>query len=451
MKNFRQAFYLTGVLGTLLFLLALAASGQTNPGAVPNHAVPIGKGPGVAGFSSAAPGAASTVLQSNGAAADPSFATVTLILDSFCTARGSLLFRNATVWTCLSPGTADQPLTTQGAGADPTYKTLPVTTGGTGLTTLAQGSILFGNASTPLTELAKDTNATRYLANTGTSNNPTWDRINLLNGVTGTLPVTNGGSGIASATAYAVLTGGTTSTNPFQSIASVGTSGQILTSNGAGFLPSFQARPSASTLQVFTSGSGTYTTAAGATVIEIVVVGGGGGGGGSGTGGGISGGGVGGNSTFNAGAIAGNGGGAGAGAAGGNSLGGTGGTASGGTINLTGGWGGSTFTALAGVTFPGGQGGSSVFGGAGGGSNTGNPGQVGATNSGGGGGGAGAPASGGAGSGGGSGGYSLARIASPAASYTYAVGAAGTAGAAGTSGSAGGIGGSGIVIVTEYY
>lgn len=53
--------------------------------------------------------------------------------------------------------------------------------------------------------------------------------------------VAQGGTGVASATAYAVLCGGTTSTAALQSIAGVGTSGQVLTSNGAGALPTFQA------------------------------------------------------------------------------------------------------------------------------------------------------------------------------------------------------------------
>lgn len=52
--------------------------------------------------------------------------------------------------------------------------------------------------------------------------------------------VADGGTGLSSATAYAVLCGGTTSTGAFQSVASVGTSGQVLTSNGAGALPTFQ-------------------------------------------------------------------------------------------------------------------------------------------------------------------------------------------------------------------
>jgi hypothetical protein len=55
------------------------------------------------------------------------------------------------------------------------------------------------------------------------------------------VPVADGGTGRTGATAYAVQCGGTTSTGAHQSIASVGTSGQVLTSNGAGALPTFQA------------------------------------------------------------------------------------------------------------------------------------------------------------------------------------------------------------------
>lgn len=53
--------------------------------------------------------------------------------------------------------------------------------------------------------------------------------------------VTDGGTGRSSATAYGVLCGGTTSTGAQQSIASVGTSGQVLVSNGASALPTFQS------------------------------------------------------------------------------------------------------------------------------------------------------------------------------------------------------------------
>lgn len=56
---------------------------------------------------------------------------------------------------------------------------------------------------------------------------------------TGTLPVASGGTGATSATAYAVQCGGTTSTGAYQSVASLGTSGQVLTSQGASALPTW--------------------------------------------------------------------------------------------------------------------------------------------------------------------------------------------------------------------
>lgn len=54
------------------------------------------------------------------------------------------------------------------------------------------------------------------------------------------LAVDHGGSGRSASTEYAVICGGTTTTGAHQSIASVGTSGQILTSNGPAALPTFQ-------------------------------------------------------------------------------------------------------------------------------------------------------------------------------------------------------------------
>ena len=60
---------------------------------------------------------------------------------------------------------------------------------------------------------------------------------------TGTLPVARGGTGRTSNTAYALMVGGTTTTGALQQVSGVGTAGQVLTSNGAGALPTWQAAP----------------------------------------------------------------------------------------------------------------------------------------------------------------------------------------------------------------
>lgn len=53
-------------------------------------------------------------------------------------------------------------------------------------------------------------------------------------------PVVEGGTGDQTFTAYAVITGGTTGTGALQNVVGVGTSGQVLTSAGAGALPAWQ-------------------------------------------------------------------------------------------------------------------------------------------------------------------------------------------------------------------
>lgn len=67
----------------------------------------------------------------------------------------------------------------------------------------------------------------------------------------GTAVVSGGGTGNTTFTAYSVICAGTTATGAFQNVSGVGTSAQVLTSNGAGALPTWQAAPSGSSRQAF--------------------------------------------------------------------------------------------------------------------------------------------------------------------------------------------------------
>ena len=193
------------------------------------------------------------------------------------------------------------------------------------------------------------------------------------------------------------------------------------------------------TVQVFTSGSGTYTLPANCKAIWIRIVAAGGGGTGASAGGNTNGT-TGGNSTFG-GIITCNGGGG--GIAGGY---GQGGSSTGGNVNINGGEASAQGAAVANLY--GMNGGASVFGSGGhGGTNGYGSGSGGnAYGSGGGSGGSGGTAQ--ITSGGGAGGYSELTISLPSATYAYAIGAGG---AGGTGTGAGGTGAGGAIIIMEYY
>lgn len=329
--------------------------------------------------------------------------------------------------------------------------------GGTGQTTKAAafdalspmttgGDLIYGGASGTGTRLANGSSG-QVLTSAGTTLAPTWSTP-----TTGTVTsvAASGPTGIATWSAAVTTSGTLTQTLSTQN------AGTFLAgpTSGSAATPTFRALQGP-TVQKFTSGSGTYTTAAGVLWIRVTMVGGGAGGAGSGSADGTAAT-NGGNTTFGSSLLVANGGVKGTrgndGGAGGSASLGSGpiGTA------LSGGYGGA---AAANGTSPttqisGGHGGVSPLGGAGaGGSSAGaSSGLAAITNSGsGGGGGVGVGTNTQSGSGGGPGGYVNAIITAPAASYSYAVGAAGSGGGAGTSGFAGGNGGSGYIIVEERY
>jgi hypothetical protein len=80
------------------------------------------------------PGTSGQFLQTQGAAANPLWATVPADTDSYATltdvtltalAQGAVPYYNGTKWVNLNPGTAGQVLTTQGAAANPTWSNAP--------------------------------------------------------------------------------------------------------------------------------------------------------------------------------------------------------------------------------------------------------------------------------------------------------------------------------------
>ena len=336
--------------------------------------------------------------------------------------------------------------------------------------TTGSGNVVLATSPTLVTPLLGTPTSGNLINATGyTTANLSGD-ISLTSQVSGILPIANGGTDNGS---LAVTAGGVfySDGTKFQNVGA-GTSGQVLTSNGAS-APSWATVSGsyvAPTVHTFSSGSGTYTvpTSPSPLYLKIRAVGGGGAGGGSSASGHNDGGtGSTGNvTTFSvhsgAAIITCNGGTGGEGFNGGpNGAGGTAVVASSSTIiQVTAVTGGDGTCAIIGngsgnIAPCGGIGGSSAFGGAGSGgigTGTGTPNaSAGKPNTGGGGGGAGGPSDGFGAAGGGSGGYAEVIITSPSASYDYVVGAATGISTGGTGGYSGAGGGSGVIIVEEFY
>lgn len=187
--------------------------------------------------------------------------------------------------------TGQATITTVGTIASGTWQGTAVGAqyGGTGLTTYTLGDTLYSSAANTLAKLAGNTTTSKlFLSQTGTgtvSAAPIWSSVSgaditgaaltasndtnvtltlggtpttaLLNaasitaGWTGNLSVARGGTGGGSFTAYSVICGGTTSTGALQNVSGTGSSGQVLTSNGASALPTWQPASSVGTIPVF--------------------------------------------------------------------------------------------------------------------------------------------------------------------------------------------------------
>jgi hypothetical protein len=238
----------------------------------------VGNGAGSITVSLAAIADHTLLANISGGALAPSSTTLTALIDNAIgSTQGDVLYRNATDWVVLAPGTMGQFLTSGGAaanvswtsqvaptgqaltevddtnvtmtlGGSPTTALLAATSmtlgwtgqlsvlrGGTGLAALTAHNLLIGNGTSALTLLAPSATSGIPLVSQGASADPAY----------GTAVVAGGGTGNTTFTAFSVLCAGTTATGAFQNVVGVGTSGQVLQSNGAGLLPTWATIPGA--------------------------------------------------------------------------------------------------------------------------------------------------------------------------------------------------------------
>ena len=172
---------------------------------------------------------------------------------------GGAISPSAGNWNTLGTGS----ITIAGAGSTLT----------TQLTGLTNHNVLIGAGTATITNVAPSATSGVPFISQGAAADPTF----------GTAVVAGGGTGNTTFTAYSVIAAGTTATGAFQNVSGVGTSGQVLTSAGAGALPTWTTLAGGGITNVVIQNfvaSGTYTPTTGMThcIVELWGAGGGGGG-----------------------------------------------------------------------------------------------------------------------------------------------------------------------------
>lgn len=233
-----------------------SAAGVITTSATTNHAIQLGNSSGQ--LSSLAVGATNTVLLGN-TAADPSFGTV-----------GNAALTNSSV--TLSSGNN---ITVTGGG--------PLSLGGTAsfnLTGTTNHAIQIGNAGASLTSLTVGTNGQLLIA--GTAADPSWvtptagsglsittNSTTLSYAISAPVSIANGGT---NATSMATTDGTVYFDGTRLVTTATGSSGQVLTSNGAGVAPTYQAASGGVSSITGTANQITASASTGAVTLSIPAV-----------------------------------------------------------------------------------------------------------------------------------------------------------------------------------
>jgi hypothetical protein len=203
---------------------------------------------GTTGLTPSSPGVgdivvAGTLVAANGGTGQSSYATGDLLYASGATALSKLAAAasNNVLLSGTAPSWGKVNLTSMVTGA------LPVANAGTGFSSYAVGDVLYADTTTSLAKLA-DVATGNALISGGVTTAPSWGKIGLTTHVSGTLGVTNGGTGVATITgiikgagtsAFAAATAGSdyvapgtaTTFTAFQTFSGTSSNAAVLLSN----------------------------------------------------------------------------------------------------------------------------------------------------------------------------------------------------------------------------
>lgn len=167
---------------------------------------------------------------------------------SLTPSNGGIFYSTATAGAILAGTATPNQILLSGASGAPSWSTVihPSTTTInqilyssannilSGIATANNGILITSAGGVPSIDSTLPTTVQNNITSVGTITSGTW------NGNTITVPY--GGTGLVSTTAYSVICGGTTSTAALQAVASLGTLGQVLTSQGTAALPSWTTK-----------------------------------------------------------------------------------------------------------------------------------------------------------------------------------------------------------------